>query len=216
MQRTLLGLFAVASAALGVGALLAANLVVGPQAEARPLVAEFVDVGTDAPAEAEAEAAAAVAIDAPPEPVAAEVRARAVSAGTAMPRAPRNRVAPRSTEDASPAAPAPSTVVVYFAKERATLGPRSRAVLRDVSETLRRGNLRLEIHGHADRGGEEAMNDRLSSRRAARVFDYLVALGTDRQLLQVEAFGARLPALRAHTERARRKNRRVELHWRPR
>jgi|GEM_PF-2291254 len=112
-------------------------------------------------------------------------------------------------------APLPGQVEVYFARERATLGPRSRRRLdRVAARLLGDADLALEVRGHTDGRGDSGYNYRLSERRARRVAGYLRDRGVDGDRLEVVSLGATDPAVPGNTESAWRKNRRVELVWR--
>lgn len=92
------------------------------------------------------------------------------------------------------------------------LTPTARNTLLDMVEGLRgQPNLRLEISGHTDSTGSEALNLALSKRRAQAVRDYLVSFGIAPSRLTVEGFGPFRPVASNDTEEGRARNRRVEF-----
>ncbi|WP_373093030.1 OmpA family protein, partial [Zhongshania sp.] len=69
----------------------------------------------------------------------------------------------------------------------------------------------VEIAGHADALGDEALNARISEARARAVYDFLVAQGIDGQSLIVRGYGEQMPIADNNSEASRYKNRRAEL-----
>ena len=67
------------------------------------------------------------------------------------------------------------------------------------------------IGGHADSTGSEAINFKISNKRAAAVRDYLVKKGVDASRLSVKGFGEAFPADSNKTRAGKAKNRRVEI-----
>ncbi len=72
-------------------------------------------------------------------------------------------------------------------------------------------SLRIEIRGHTDNIGSNSYNKTLSVKRAAAVYDYLIAKGIDKSGLKYRGFGNRVPVADNETEKGRRLNRRVEI-----
>jgi OmpA-OmpF porin, OOP family len=75
--------------------------------------------------------------------------------------------------------------------------------------------MRIEVGGHASAEGGEAVNRRLSLRRAQAVVSYLVRAGVDRQRLESAGYGATQPIMPNDTEAHMAKNRRIEFTVRP-
>ncbi|HEY7410731.1 MAG TPA: OmpA family protein [Vicinamibacteria bacterium] len=69
----------------------------------------------------------------------------------------------------------------------------------------------VSVNGHTDDVGSAAYNQGLSERRAQAVRDYLVEAGLSPDILSVTGHGKSLPLERGTSERARARNRRVEL-----
>jgi len=72
-------------------------------------------------------------------------------------------------------------------------------------------DMRLEIAGHADSTGNDAINDPLSQRRADAVKKYLVKKGVDSKRLVSKGYGSRRPIATNKTKEGRRQNRRVQF-----
>lgn len=70
---------------------------------------------------------------------------------------------------------------------------------------------RVEIEGHTDNVGGEALNQALSERRAESVKSYLVGQGIDRQRISTTGKGLHFPIADNSTEAGRQQNRRVEV-----
>jgi outer membrane protein OmpA-like peptidoglycan-associated protein len=73
----------------------------------------------------------------------------------------------------------------------------------------------VHVVGHTDNVGSAAYNQELSERRAASVFDYLVAYGVPANRLRMEGRGMREPRADNATAAGRQLNRRVELFVKP-
>ncbi len=69
----------------------------------------------------------------------------------------------------------------------------------------------VSVNGHTDDVGSVEYNIGLSERRAIAVRDYFVEAGIDDSILTVEGFGKSQTLVQGTTDKARRKNRRVEL-----
>jgi outer membrane protein OmpA-like peptidoglycan-associated protein/osmotically-inducible protein OsmY len=76
-------------------------------------------------------------------------------------------------------------------------------------------DMRIEVGGHASAEGGEAVNRRLSLRRAQSVVAYLIRAGVDRQRLDSAGYGATRPIMRNDTEAHMARNRRIEFTVRP-
>jgi len=71
--------------------------------------------------------------------------------------------------------------------------------------------MKIEISGHTDKTGSEAVNFRLSEERAKSVVEYLVQMGIDRSRLEFRGYGSLQPIDDNATSEGRAKNRRVEF-----
>jgi OOP family OmpA-OmpF porin len=75
--------------------------------------------------------------------------------------------------------------------------------------------MRIEVGGHASAEGGEAVNRRLSLRRAQSVVAYLIRVGVDRQRLDGAGYGATRPIMPNDTEAHMARNRRIEFTVQP-
>jgi len=102
---------------------------------------------------------------------------------------------------------------VFFATAKATILPRSFALLNNVAQVLRdHPEIQLvRVEGHTDAQGGREYNVSLSQRRANSVKDYLIHQGVDGIRLQAKGFGPDKPADTNKTDAGRSNNRRVEF-----
>ena len=101
---------------------------------------------------------------------------------------------------------------VTFATGQATLQPGAREKLARVSGILAaHPALRLEIEGHTDSVGSDALNQSLSDRRAEAVRGYLIQQGVPTASVTAVGFGKARPVASNDTAEGRQLNRRVEL-----
>ena len=101
---------------------------------------------------------------------------------------------------------------VTFATGQATLQPGAREKLARVSGILAaHPELRLEIEGHTDSVGSDALNQTLSQKRADAVLAYLVQQGVPAAATSATGFGKNRPVASNDTAEGRQLNRRVEL-----
>jgi outer membrane protein OmpA-like peptidoglycan-associated protein len=78
-------------------------------------------------------------------------------------------------------------------------------VLKEYDQTL------VDVLGHTDNTGGQALNQQLSERRAATVGDYLVSRGIATGRVVKQGFGFSRPAASNDTPEGRARNRRVEI-----
>jgi outer membrane protein OmpA-like peptidoglycan-associated protein len=101
---------------------------------------------------------------------------------------------------------------VNFESGKAVLTVSSYTILDRVRESLSEWkNVRLEIRGHTDNQGSDAINQRLSLARAKAVMEYLVRNGIAPSRLRAVGFGESSPIADNRTAAGRALNRRVEL-----
>jgi outer membrane protein OmpA-like peptidoglycan-associated protein len=99
-----------------------------------------------------------------------------------------------------------------FEFDKAELRPEDRELLSRVAGILLSSqDYTVSVNGHTDDVGSDSYNQKLSERRAQAVRDYLVKAGVPADVLSVTGHGKALPLVRAGTDAARAKNRRVEL-----
>jgi len=82
-------------------------------------------------------------------------------------------------------------------------------VLNEYNKTL------IDVAGHTDSTGSDAINQPLSERRAASVGNYLVAQGVDSRRVVTSGYGKNRPIASNDTPEGRAQNRRVELMLTP-
>lgn len=120
-------------------------------------------------------------------------------------------------EPAKPAVfePGKKTLVLHgvtFATNSARLTRESDDDLNRVAEALAANpEVRVEVGGHTDNTGTDAVNNRLSKARAKAVVDYLVAKGIAPSRLTSRGYGSTQPVADNKTADGRAQNRRVEL-----
>jgi outer membrane protein OmpA-like peptidoglycan-associated protein len=105
---------------------------------------------------------------------------------------------------------------VTFAVNQSNIEPRFDATLADVANVLRQYDQSMvDIIGHTDSSGGDAINQPLSERRAVSVADALIRNGVQRERLYVAGNSARTPVVSNATPEGRAQNRRVEVLIRP-
>lgn len=102
---------------------------------------------------------------------------------------------------------------VQFETGTATLRPESDAVLAAVARVLRDNPqvTRVEVQGHTDASGPEALNANLGQQRADAVVKWLVDHGIAAARLTARGYGASRPLGDNATEEGRTRNRRVDF-----
>ncbi|MFT4089235.1 MAG: OmpA family protein [Asticcacaulis sp.] len=105
---------------------------------------------------------------------------------------------------------------VTFATSSASIDTRFYPVLNDVADVLSRyPSTYVDIVGHADSSGNDAINQPLSENRANSTASYLVNRGVASQRIYVAGQGSKQPIASNATPEGRAKNRRVEITLRP-
>ena len=105
---------------------------------------------------------------------------------------------------------------VTFATNQSDLDPRFLPVLDDVARVLNQYDRSMvDVVGHTDSSGGDAINQPLSERRASSVATYLIGNGVIRERLYVAGNSARNPIADNSTVDGKAKNRRVEILIRP-
>lgn len=103
---------------------------------------------------------------------------------------------------------------VTFDTNQATLTAQSTNTLDAVVAILRlRPNAKIEVHGYTDARGSDALNLKLSERRAQAVVNYFVQAGIAPDLLLARGFGKADPVASNDTVEGRALNRRVTVEF---
>jgi len=101
---------------------------------------------------------------------------------------------------------------VLFETGKSDLKPAAREKLAKISGiVLGHPGLKLEVEGHTDSVGGDALNQTLSERRAQGARDYLVNQGISADSIVSRGFGSTRPVGSNDTAEGRQSNRRVEL-----
>jgi outer membrane protein OmpA-like peptidoglycan-associated protein len=99
-----------------------------------------------------------------------------------------------------------------FDVNRSEIKPALRTVLDRFAGTMNEHSVTtIEIIGHTDSTGSDAINDPLSVARANATRDYLVSRGVSAQRITTAGRGEREPIASNDTEAGRAQNRRVEI-----
>ena len=101
---------------------------------------------------------------------------------------------------------------IFFETGKSELLESSKYELNKILELLQTdSNLKVEIIGHTDNVGDEALNLNLSKKRARSVYDYLASKGIATQRLKSDGKGESEPISDNETEQGRQQNRRTEF-----
>ena len=101
---------------------------------------------------------------------------------------------------------------IFYKTGASDLSPESTAELQSlITQLKQKPTLRLEISGHTDNTGSDAINNRLSQARAKAVVDYLVQHGIAADRLTYVGYGSSRPVADNRTEAGRALNRRTEI-----
>ena len=103
---------------------------------------------------------------------------------------------------------------ILFDHAKATLKNNTKTALSKFANMLiSEPDLFIDIQGHTDSTGSDAVNDPLSENRAQAVANYLVSCGVpSRQFQNVSGFGSHQPIASNDTPQGRAQNRRVEVY----
>jgi len=100
---------------------------------------------------------------------------------------------------------------ILFATNSSTLNTASRTSLDKFATSLQNNpDTDVAIYGHTDSTGSDAINNPLSERRAASVYNYLISRGISGTRIVSEGFGSKQPISDNSTVAGRAANRRVE------
>lgn len=105
---------------------------------------------------------------------------------------------------------------VTFDFNKTDIKPQFYPALNTIASTLKEYNSTIvEVSGHTDNIGTEAVNQRISEERANAVAGYLMGQGVQRERFEVVGMGYRYPIAGNDTEQGRALNRRVEIRLLP-
>ena len=105
---------------------------------------------------------------------------------------------------------------ILFATNSSTLNSPSRTSLDKFAASLQNNpDTDVEIYGHTDSTGSDAINNPLSVRRAESVYNYLNSKGVSGLRMSYEGFGSAQPVADNSTITGRSENRRVEVYILP-
>ena len=105
---------------------------------------------------------------------------------------------------------------ITFDFGKSDLKPQFYGALNGVAGTLKEyDQTMIEVVGHTDSIGSEAVNQRLSEQRAASVGNYLIGQGLQRERFEIVGMGKRYPVASNDTDAGRALNRRVEIRVLP-
>src|SRR5690554_1662906 len=105
---------------------------------------------------------------------------------------------------------------ILFATNSSTLNSASRNSLDKFATSLQNNpDTDVEIFGHTDSTGSDAINNPLSERRAESVYNYLISKGVSGLRMSYEGFGSTQPVADNSTVAGRSENRRVEVYILP-
>lgn len=105
---------------------------------------------------------------------------------------------------------------VTFDFGKSDLKPQFYPALNNVARTLAEYNQTIvEVTGHTDSIGSDAVNQRLSEQRASAVGNYLIGQGLMRERFEIVGMGKRYPVASNDTDSGRALNRRVEIRVLP-
>jgi outer membrane protein OmpA-like peptidoglycan-associated protein len=105
---------------------------------------------------------------------------------------------------------------ISFDFNSAAVKPEFRPVLDQVAQTLASyQSTFVDISGHTDSIGSDAVNQRLSEQRAQAVAEYLGFRGVNSARMATRGFGKTYPIASNNTEQGRADNRRVEIKLSP-
>lgn len=105
---------------------------------------------------------------------------------------------------------------VTFDSSESNIKPQGANTLRGVAMVLKEYNrTSINVIGHTDSTGSDALNSKLSRQRAESVASQLIMMGVDQNRIQMYGAGPREPLVSNATPEGRAQNRRVEITLNP-
>ena len=103
---------------------------------------------------------------------------------------------------------------VHFNSGSDQLSVSAQKILKGVAKNLREHpRMRVEVAGHTDNTGSEAINQQLSLNRARSATKFLVELGINPKVLSTRGYAAAQPIASNDSPEGRLQNRRVEMRF---
>ncbi len=101
---------------------------------------------------------------------------------------------------------------IFFETGKATLSPQSRVELEKAIDLMKvNPSMVIEVGGHTDNVGEDALNMKLSHERSKSVREYLVNGGIAATRIQAKGYGESNPIASNDNDEGRKSNRRTEF-----
>lgn len=105
---------------------------------------------------------------------------------------------------------------ILFDTGKYNLKTNAKLSLDDLADLLNSEPVIIDIQGHTDSTGSDAINNPLSENRANAVYKYLKNKGvSSSKFKSVKGYGSRVPVADNNTQSGRQKNRRVEIYMYP-
>jgi OOP family OmpA-OmpF porin len=101
---------------------------------------------------------------------------------------------------------------IYFTSGSSRLDSKSEPLLNSLAGIISRcPGLVIEVGGHTDSVGSDALNQRLSQSRAGSVTSYLLSKGLEKDTIVSKGYGESTPLATNDTNEGRQKNRRIDF-----
>jgi outer membrane protein OmpA-like peptidoglycan-associated protein len=105
---------------------------------------------------------------------------------------------------------------ILFATNSSTLSAASQSALTNFATSLNNNpDTDIQIYGHTDNTGSDAINNPLSEKRAQSVYNFLQTKGVSGTRMVSQGFGSTQPVADNSTTTGRAQNRRVEIYILP-
>lgn len=105
---------------------------------------------------------------------------------------------------------------ILFATNSSTLNAASQGGLTSFAQSLiNNPDTNVEIYGHTDSSGNDAINQPLSERRAQSVYNFLLSKGVAGTRMTSQGLGSSMPVADNNTSAGKAQNRRVEIYILP-
>ncbi len=105
---------------------------------------------------------------------------------------------------------------ILFATNSSTLNTASQSSLNSFANSLKSNpDTDVQIYGHTDNTGNDAINNPLSEKRAQAVYNFLAGKGVSGTRMITQGFGSSQPIADNGTAAGRTQNRRVEIYILP-